>query len=1447
MLTKQMKMLGIFVILGLSLVLNAQELPIELAQKAAESFSTVVFGEAKVGLPKLYYGVDNKPAVYVFTLYFGKGELPSENDIMKKVEDGYKTELEGIQQKDKALIQKGRKLKLNTDQFGAVMVSATSDKGPVIEYSRGLPLHYTTRIEATSKATERFNSREINLSRFIYYSPMDLWFEFEHDNQRTLVSMFNQQTYESNSIFSVPPLRVNKDQIPNIEADWTMIENSTWNEGKSPDSVRISGVPDLEWSYGCSPTASAMILAYWDAHGYSALVDYYFDRWDRIENEWDYDVPNVQRELAIAMSTDTVTTGSTLVANIASGTQAVCNASQWNNNYNFSCDNVGDTLRHLITEINNSRPTHWGLTGHPTYGNHSVCAMGWGPPDTMWIRIHDTWSGTPMDVVIHYNNWGGSRAVIRVRPPTYVGGDINTNTVWQKARSPYIVTSTIRVRNSATLTIEPGVVVKFSTGTGMIISETGTYGTNGLLIANGTATDSIVFTSFSGTSGGWKGIVFDDRSDDIGICALSYCRVENAGEVNAYGIGANIYARSTGSPAISNCRIQNSSAYGIYLTSSSPSINNSVISNSSSSDVIFLSSSGPTINNCNIIGNGSSYWLFSNDAGCPATISSNTFTGSVTNAVRLGTNFQMGGNTFSGATLPELEVIGGDINSNRVWRKQNGGYIYHIVNTNVRVRNSATLTIEPGVVVKFSAGTGMIISETGTYGTNGLLIANGTATDSIVFTSFSGTSGGWKGIVFDDRSDDIGICALSYCRVENAGEVNAYGIGANIHARSTSSPAISNCRIRNCNANGIYLTSSNISITGNTVASNQVGIYSTSSNPTIRQNSISGNTDYGLQNGTSSITINAENNWWGDSTGPYHPSTNPNGHGDRVSDYVDYSPWLGMPTGFPVTVSIPKLGVMPNTVFPLAVKVTNVTGLAIYSADITLTFDSTIVAAETVEMGSVVPSDWQLEFNATPGQLVIGMAGASPLRGKGALVKVKFEFFGSFLDLDSVPIHFAAMKFNDYSIPASIQDGLVREAYQFVISGETRYYYNDSAVGGTKMLLTGARTDSTVTNSVGYYGFSNLPCTLNYVVTPRKTDTQRQSAVSSYDAALVLRHVVGSITFDSLQKIAADVSGNGIISSYDAALILRYTVGTIQHFPVGDWTFRPVSSTYNRIRYDQIDQSYLAILYGDPSGNWRPGALDFVPSEIFARADNNFINYGGNLPNSEEIESDALTDVKFEKQNLKDTTSYVFPVTVKNCSNVFSADIILTYNPDVMTIDNVAPSEHTRDYFIAWTNVKGIVRIGLAGTRELKGNLELVRVHYQIKDDAVLEQEEPIIIHSIVLIEEQIIMKTSDKGIAGNQTEIPKRFTLMPNQPNPFKSLTAIRYSLPIAGKVSLQVYDASGRLVRNLINEKKAPGVFTVSWDGRDNNCQKVANGIYFYRLEAGEFTATKKMVKME
>lgn len=69
------------------------------------------------------------------------------------------------------------------------------------------------------------------------------------------------------------------------------------------------------------------------------------------------------------------------------------------------------------------------------------------------------------------------------------------------------------------------------------------------------------------------------------------------------------------------------------------------------------------------------------------------------------------------------------------------------------------------------------------------------------------------------------------------------------------------------------------------------------SSPIINYNNIYGNTNYGVYNGDSSVIINAEYNWWGHESGPYYPPINPNGQGDRVSDYIDYTPWLTVAVG----------------------------------------------------------------------------------------------------------------------------------------------------------------------------------------------------------------------------------------------------------------------------------------------------------------------------------------------------------------------------------------------------------------------------------------------------------------------------------------------------------------------------------------------------------------------
>jgi len=88
---------------------------------------------------------------------------------------------------------------------------------------------------------------------------------------------------------------------------------------------------------------------------------------------------------------------------------------------------------------------------------------------------------------------------------------------------------------------------------------------------------------------------------------------------------------------------------------------------------------------------------------------------------------------------------------------------------------------------------------------------------------------------------------------------------------------------------------------------------------------------------------------------------------------------------------------------------------------------------------------------------------------------------------------------------------------------------------------------------------------------------------------------------------------------------------------------------------------------------------------------------------------------------------------------------------------------------------------------------------------------------------------------------------LVQNHPNPFNPQTTIAFSLAARGRVSLAIYDVSGRIVRTLANETRNAGAYELSWDGLDDSGQTVASGVYFYRLVAPEFTQTKKMVLLK
>ena len=99
----------------------------------------------------------------------------------------------------------------------------------------------------------------------------------------------------------------------------------------------------------------------------------------------------------------------------------------------------------------------------------------------------------------------------------------------------------------------------------------------------------------------------------------------------------------------------------------------------------------------------------------------------------------------------------------------------------------------------------------------------------------------------------------------------------------------------------------------------------------------------------------------------------------------------------------------------------------------------------------------------------------------------------------------------------------------------------------------------------------------------------------------------------------------------------------------------------------------------------------------------------------------------------------------------------------------------------------------------------------------------------------------------GNLKPLPDRFHLNQNMPNPFNPSTVIGYQLPEAGLVRLAIYNLLGQEVRVLVNETKEAGSFTATWDGADSMGRRVASGVYLYRIRAGAFSASRRMLLLK
>jgi predicted CXXCH cytochrome family protein len=99
-------------------------------------------------------------------------------------------------------------------------------------------------------------------------------------------------------------------------------------------------------------------------------------------------------------------------------------------------------------------------------------------------------------------------------------------------------------------------------------------------------------------------------------------------------------------------------------------------------------------------------------------------------------------------------------------------------------------------------------------------------------------------------------------------------------------------------------------------------------------------------------------------------------------------------------------------------------------------------------------------------------------------------------------------------------------------------------------------------------------------------------------------------------------------------------------------------------------------------------------------------------------------------------------------------------------------------------------------------------------------------------------------GVEPISSEVPAVYSLSQNYPNPFNPSTKIKFSLPKAEDVLIKIYDITGREVYTLVNQKMQPGNYIATWTSVNMEGKSVASGVYFYRIVAGDFVESKKMI---
>ncbi|MBI2023369.1 matrixin family metalloprotease [Candidatus Giovannonibacteria bacterium] len=469
---------------------------------------------------------------------------------------------------------------------------------------------------------------------------------------------------------------------------------------------------------------------------------------------------------------------------------------------------------------------------------------------------------------------------------TTITSNVSSNTTWDTSGSVYIIQNSISINSGVTLTIEPGVVVKFKSGVALTVS--------GTLDAQGTSTSTIYFTSFKDdavggdtnndgsattpAAGNWDTIQFNSGS----VGTISHAVVRYGGSTYP------IFFTYGGNLTVSNSEVATSSSQVIYNYTGTTTVISSVIHHGTYG---VYQNNGYVHVDSSTIRDNTNYGIDSNDSGS-IFVENSTLNGNTTAAGRFiltyglvasSTNNSASGNGKNGF------IITGGMANNQTWAAD----IPYILQ-GFSIGSGKTLTLKPGVIVKFD-GTSAGLTV------NGTLQALGNPEVNIFFTSLKDDSiggdtnndgsattpaaGNWDTIQFNSGSTGT----LSHTVVRYGGYTYPMllNYGGDLEFIN-SEAATSSTQI-------LQTSTGTTTITYSYLHNGTYGLYQNDGVISVASSTIENFTSYGAFN-SSGANINALNNYWGSSSGPYHATSNPSGNqNSKVSNNVDFNPWVGGP------------------------------------------------------------------------------------------------------------------------------------------------------------------------------------------------------------------------------------------------------------------------------------------------------------------------------------------------------------------------------------------------------------------------------------------------------------------------------------------------------------------------------------------------------------------------